>query len=124
MGQAMFKNEFQIGLQIIVIFSFVSGCIRYVPRPIDPPILEQSYRARTLADPNVQDFFKANSTVEVQVWPQFMDLDALTLLALYFSPDLDEARSRIAAADAAITTARVRPNPSVLGGAGYTDAEA
>ena len=35
-----------------------------------------------------------------------MDLDALTVLALYFSPDLDEARSRIAASEAAIITAR------------------
>src|SRR5438552_5183125 len=53
-----------------------------------------------------------------------MDLDALTLLALYFSPDLDEARSRLASAEAALTTARVRRNPSVAGGGGYTDAEA
>jgi len=49
-----------------------------------------------------------------------MDLEALTLLALYFSPDLDEVRTRIAASEAAIVTARTKPNPSVLTGAGYT----
>jgi len=95
----MFRKTFQIG----IIFSLVSGCVRYVPRPIDPPALEQSYRARTLADPNVEEFFKENAAVKPQAWPpQSIDLDGLTVLALYFSPDLDEARSRIAAADAAI----------------------
>jgi outer membrane protein TolC len=86
---------------------------------------EQSYRARTLADPSLEEFFKTNSTVQPQVWPPAsMDLDALTLLALYFSPALDEARSRLAEADAAIVTARVKPNPSAAAGIGYTDAEA
>jgi cobalt-zinc-cadmium efflux system outer membrane protein len=117
----MFRRD---TFQIIIILGLVSGCIRYVPHPLEPPVLEQSYRARRLADPNLEEFFKANSVVQPRAWPPpSMDLDALTVLALYFSPDLDEARARVAAADAAITTARVRPNPSVIGGGGYTDAE-
>ena len=115
----MFKNK----ILIVIIISLVSGCVHYVPQPIDPPILEQSYRARTLADPNLEQFFKANSHETAAAWPpQSMDLDALTILALYFSPDLDQARSRVAAADAAIRTARVRPNPNVNAAGGYTDA--
>src|SRR5436853_2126560 len=115
----MFRFVFQI-----VIVSLVSGCIRYIPRPIDPPALEQSYRNRSLSDSNLQAFFNANSLAPPQSWPpQSLDLEGLTVLALYFSPDLDEARSQIAAAEAAIATARARPNPSVLGGGGYTDAE-
>src|SRR5207245_1227050 len=97
--------------------------VRYVPKPIDPPVLEQSYRTRTLADPNLEEFFKANSGVQPQTWPpQSMDIDALTVLALYFSPDLDEARSRVAAAEAAITSSRARPNPNANAAGGYTDA--
>lgn len=116
----MFKRFVHIAVGI----TLVSGCVRYVPRPIDPPALEQSYRARSLADPNLQDFFNANSPVKAQAWPPAtLDLEGLTILALYFSPDIDEARSRIAAADAAIVTAGARPNPSGAGGAGYTDAE-
>ena len=107
---------FRIRFVIVSILTLVYGCIRYEPRPIDPPVLEQSYRARTLTDPNLQEFFKTNSAVQAQEWPpQSMDLEALTVLALYFSPDLDEARSRVAAADAAMTTARARPNPTVVG---------
>ena len=117
----MFKNV----SQILITIGLFSGCVRYVPRPIDPPALEQSYRARTLADPNLQEFFKANNVIRPDSWPpRSMDLDGLTVLALYFSPDLDEARSRLEAAQAAIVTADVRPNPRVGGDAGYTDSEA
>ena len=111
--------------RIIAALTLLSGCVRFVPRPIDPPALEQSYRDRTLSDPSLEAFFNTNSAVKPQAWPpQALDLDGLTILALYFSPDLDEARSRIAASDAAITTAGAKPNPSIAGGAGYTDAEA
>src|SRR2546426_4056347 len=119
-GNDMFRNFafFTIALTL------VPGCVRYVPRPIDPPLLEQSYRTRSLSDANLETFFDTNSAVKPQAWPpQSFDLEGLTVLALYFSPDLDEARSRIAASEAAITTARARPNPSVVGGGGYTDAE-
>ena len=111
-------------ISVISVFSLLSGCVRYVPRPIDPPALEQSYRARSLADPNLESFFNTTSTVTAPVWPpQSLDLEGLTILALYFSPDLDQARTRLAAADAAIITAGVRTNPAVSGAAGYSDSE-
>lgn len=111
----------RIPFQIIVISTLICGCVRYVPRPINPPLLEQSYRARGFADPNLEQFFKTNFKGGSEAWPpRSMDLEALTLLALYFSPDLDEVRTRIAASEAAIVTARTKPNPSVLTGAGYT----
>ena len=122
MGDDMSKKS---AFCIICIFGLASGCVPYVPRPIDPPAVERSYRARTLTDPNLEEFFRANSPIKPQAWPpQSIDLDGLTLLALYFSPNLDEARSRLAETEAAIVTARVKPNPSVAAGAGYTDAEA
>ena len=115
---------FRFLFKIIVILALASSCIRYVPRPIDPPRLEQSYRARTLADPNLEEFLKAFKGT-LLVWPpQSMDLDTLTLLALYFSLDLDSARARLEAAQSAIVTANVRRNPSFGGAAGYTDSEA
>lgn len=116
----MFKHLFHI----VISGTLLYGCVRYVPRPIDPPVLEMSYRARSLSDPDLQNFFTTNSAVKPRTWPPpSMDLEGLTILALYFSPDLDEARSRIATSDAAIVTAGAKPNPSVTGGAGYTDAE-
>ena len=41
------------------------------------------------------------------------DLDALTLAAVYFHPDLDIAYARLAVADAGVTTARQLPNPTL-----------
>jgi outer membrane protein, heavy metal efflux system len=53
-------------------------------------------------------------------WPlETWDLNSLTLAAFYFSPDLDVARANAAAANAAIQTAAMKPNPSVGGGPGY-----
>ena len=120
MGIDMFKTS-----AIFVLLLLHPSCIRYIPRPIDPAALDQSYRARNLSDPGLEAFFHTNSTVKPPAWPpQSLDLEGLTLLALYFSPDLDEARARIVAADAAVGAAGTKPNPTVGGGGGYTDAEA
>src|SRR5207249_12212465 len=96
---------FRVLVQIIIISTLVCSCVRYVPRPIDLPLLEQSYRARTLVDSNLEQFFRANFKQRSEGWPPpSLDLEGLTLLALYFSPDLDEVRSRIAVSEAAIIT--------------------
>ena len=41
------------------------------------------------------------------------DLELLTLVAVHFNADLEAARARLAAADAAVTTAGQRPNPTL-----------
>ncbi|KZC22661.1 hypothetical protein RHOFW104T7_17800 [Rhodanobacter thiooxydans] len=41
------------------------------------------------------------------------DLTALTFAALYYQPDLDLARAKLAAAKAGVTTAKQRPNPTL-----------
>ena len=53
-----------------------------------------------------------------------MNLDTLTLVAFYFHPDLDAARARLATAEAGVTTASTRPNPTISAGGGYTDSKA
>jgi hypothetical protein len=67
--------------------------------------LEQSFRARSLSDPDVESFFNKISSVTAPSWPpESLDLEGLTLLAIYFSPELDQSRARVAAAEAAIVT--------------------
>ena len=46
-------------------------------------------------------------------------LKALTLVAFYYQPTLDEARAQLLAAQAAKITAGQRPNPSVSVTPGY-----
>lgn len=43
--------------------------------------------------------------------PATWDLELLTLVAFHFNPELEAARARLAAAEAAVTTAGQRPNP-------------
>ena len=99
------------------------GCYHYRPQPIQPPALEQQYRSRNLGDGGLREFVEAQAAQKVSSWPPTeLNLDTLTLVAFYFSPDLDAARARLAASEAAIITASTKPNPTISGSAGYTDA--
>lgn len=100
----------------------VSGCARYKyrPAPLSPLALAQTLEARSLDDPALRAWMLHSAGVQTSVWPlQAWDLNALTLAAFYDNPDLDVARANLAAADAAITTAAEKPNPSVSLGPGY-----
>ncbi len=92
----------------------LAGCVKYQPRPLNPPRLEQQFRARTLDDPGLRAFLKRTD------WPPAkLGLADLTSVALYFNPDLDLARSQLRTSRAAIVTAKGRPNPSLSSGAGW-----
>jgi len=100
----------------------VSGCARYKyhPAPLSPPTLAQSLEARSLDDPDLRVWMDHSAGFKPSSWPmREWDLNSLTLAAFYFNPDLDVARANAAAADAAITTAAAKPNPSVSFAPGY-----
>jgi outer membrane protein TolC len=97
-----------------------SGCVHYRARPIDPPQLETEYRNRSLDDAGVQGFVRSNSEQKSAAWPpKSLNLELLTLIAFYYSPDLEVARAGIALADAEIVSARARINPSLGTESGY-----
>jgi outer membrane protein TolC len=86
-----------------------AGCGVVDRRPLDPEASEARYRARSLTDPGLCAYLESNGRP-----PGSWDLEALTLVALYYRPDLDIARARLERARAGSTTAAVWPNP-VLG---------
>jgi outer membrane protein TolC len=87
---------------------------RYRPAPISPAQTASSLEARTLLDPALRQFIERQSGSEVSTWPPpAWGLRLLTLAALYFSPAMSASRARVAAAEAAITTAGARPNPTL-----------
>ena len=99
-------------LSFILVVS-LAGCVRYEPQPLRPEQLESGYRARTLADAGLRDFVGEHFTNPPVAWPPAeFDLKSLTLAALYFHPDLQLARARVATARAAEITAGARPNPT------------
>ena len=104
--------------------ALLTGCYHYGPAPIQPPALEQQYRSRSLADAGLKEFVDAQPSAQHAPWPPGeLGLESLTLVAFYFHPDLDAARARLAISEGGVITASTRPNPSISGAAGYTDAE-
>lgn len=95
----------------------LTGCIKYKTRPLSATVMEQHYRARSVDSAGVQKFVQS---LGWRQWPpEILDLDALTAIAAYYSPDLDVARAQIAIADAEVRTANVRINPSLNADGGY-----
>lgn len=87
-----------------------AGCTREVhrPQPIDAAASAAAYEARTLADPGLRDYLKAQG-LGVDPWPRTTwDLEALAAAAVYLHPDVELARSRarLAAAEKATSTTR------------------
>jgi outer membrane protein, heavy metal efflux system len=98
-----------------------TGCVHYIAGPLNPPVIEDQYRIRSLNNPELAAFVHLQPNKGSTNWPPaVLDLDSLTLVAYFYQPDLDVARARAAAAEAAVITARQRVNPSVSGDAGYS----
>jgi len=110
------------GELVLLCLLFLSGCAKFHPLPIDPPKVETEYRTRDLSDPGLRAYVEANSASKPSDWPpRVFDLETLTLVAFYFSPELDTARAHVKTTEAGIVTAGARPNPTVGTGGGYTD---
>ena len=112
---------------VLPFLALADGCARYKyhPAPVSPPALAASLEARSLDDAGLRTWMKQAAQYEPPAWPiERWDLNSLTLAAYYFNPDMDVARANAAVADAAITTAAMKPNPSVGASGGYeTSAE-
>ena len=100
-------------LMAIAVAMLLTGCARYRPEPLSPSASYAALESRSFgADPRLQSFLRA-SLPGAGYGPVEWNLGTLTLAALYFHPDLDIARSKLALARAGIRTARQIPNPTV-----------
>jgi outer membrane protein TolC len=80
--------------------------------------MEDQYRARNIDNEAIREFMQSAGWKQ---WPPaVLDLNALTLIAEYYSPDLDVARSQIKIAAAGIRTAGARINPTLGADGGYS----
>lgn len=83
----------------------------YQPLPLDTEKVFDSYTSRDLNAPELHDFLQAHGYAPDD-WPmQAWDVDALTLAALYFSPDLKVAVAEWRQQQAGEITAAQRINP-------------
>lgn len=93
------------------------GCAlqRYRAEPLDPPKSAASLEARSLAAPALRDYFATELKSEPPWPPANWNLADLTLAALYYNPAIQIARKHVLGSDAAIITAKTRPNPTLSG---------
>ncbi|HPA19567.1 MAG TPA: TolC family protein [Verrucomicrobiae bacterium] len=95
-------------------FLFLAGCAHFVPQPIAPSDNLRRFEARSLSDPGLRQYAVRALKGEFPAWPPVAwDLRMLTLAALYFHPDMEAARARLALAEAGKITAGQRPNPTL-----------
>ena len=96
----------------------MAACVRYTPKPVTAAKTLDDFEARRLDSPELRLFLEKNGgppTREPAAW----DLKTLTLVALYYHPDLDVARAQWASAKAGRITAGERPNPTLSLLTGY-----
>src|SRR5215831_8353849 len=104
---------------VVILFTTISvGCAvqHYHPAPISTVENAQSLSARTLQDNSFRAFLQGKLPANAGEWPpKEWSLLELTLAAFYYNPSLQIARDQVAEAEAAIVTARARPNPMIEG---------
>jgi outer membrane protein, heavy metal efflux system len=96
-----------------IICVMMSGCATHIPVVIEPAILAADFQSRSLNDARLRDFVSMMTHKPAPGAVQNLDLTTLTLIALYYHPDLEVGRSKIARAEAAIVTAGQIPNPEL-----------
>lgn len=107
-------NIMKITAVSCLVVALSSGCASFEPQTISPADTVARYESRTLDNPDLHAFIQKNSQREVVPWPlPQWDFDLLTLAAFYYHPDLDVARAKWGVAQAGLSTAGMRPNPSI-----------
>jgi outer membrane protein TolC len=89
----------------------LAGCSGLDSEPLDPARSEAEFRSRRLDDPGLLSYLESEGVPRRAAW----QLDALTVAAFYYHPDLDIARARLRGARGAETTAGMVPNPTLNG---------
>lgn len=92
----------------------LAGCAvqHYQAAPLIPAETSSTFESRNLSDTGLQTFVEKSFGQPMTPWPpKLWDLPTLSLIGLYFSPEMQAARARLEEAEAAIVTAGARPNP-------------
>lgn len=89
------------------------GCASYEAAPISPADNAQSLDNRTLDNPRLKEFVRAELGRDGTADPPVWNLSTLTLAAIYYQPDIAVAHSKLASAEAGVITARQHRNPSL-----------
>jgi cobalt-zinc-cadmium efflux system outer membrane protein len=107
-------------LVIILTGLFFYGCVHFEAKPLDASDNLSRLEQRSLMDSGLRKFVETNLHRTFTEWPpNSLDFETLTLVALYFSHDLNVARAKSYEAEAAKIIAGENPNPSIAFSPGY-----
>jgi len=95
------------------IAALLAGCASYRAEPISPVASAAALDARTLDDPRLTRFVRGAAPEERASNTIPWDVGTLTLAAIYYHPDIDVARAKLAASRAGVITAGQWPNPTL-----------
>lgn len=111
------KIPHRSGAAGIVLCLSLGACAtrHYDPEPMDAASSARALAARSLESAGLKRYIESRQQGKpLPAWPpRAWTLDLLTLAAFHFNPDLESARAKLAAAQAAVTTAGQRPNPTL-----------
>lgn len=100
----------------------VGGCATYQRQDLQAVTADTAFRKRSLNDTGLYAFVAEHSPTKPSTWPpQQLDITTITFVALYFHPDLEVARAKLAGAEAAIISAGARPNPTFAFSPAYSE---
>lgn len=110
------KESQRVGSAIVISLavSLLAACASYTAKPIVPSNTAAALEQRTLAEPALTQFIDGvlpdrAASGSSPAW----DLSSLTLAALYFHPEMEVSRAKLALARAGVKTARQIPNPTL-----------
>lgn len=92
--------------QIVGSLLLLTSCVQFKPRPISAEHSSVEFGKRCLNDSGLKDFL-----AEQGAWNLPWDVDKLSLVSVYFHPDVALARAEANEAAARLETARMRLNP-------------
>lgn len=92
--------------QILGSFLLLTSCVQFKPRPISAEHSSAEFGKRSLNDSGLNDFLAEQGALSLP-W----NVDKLSLVSVYFHPDVALARAEANEVAARLKTARMRPNP-------------
>ena len=92
----------------------------FQPQPISASASAQDFDARTLENPDLQNFLRANFDPNFDAKKDNWSFESLCWVAFYYNPSLDSVRAAWKSAQANASGAHARPNPTLTLAPGFS----
>ncbi len=117
----LFSRVLKVMVWLLMSLPLVN-CETFKAKPLSLNETSHEFSNRTLTNPDLARFAEHHFYYLQKAWPpKKWDLDTLTVVALYYHPDLSVARATVKVSEARVISAGMIPNPTVALQAQYQD---